>query len=160
MIISRQENLEYIKDQPDFLEFDDPDELLKLIGPAWINDPGIRPRDGWSSAVRVISCGVGMGNATGFQYGGIVPMIGCPDDRYGLNSWSSIDHLRALHAERDGEPWTTLILSYRDDTGEFGHELNVTNFRVLSAEVTITTSDIDDHQAELDALPTPDVTWY
>ncbi|WP_333618438.1 hypothetical protein [Dietzia sp.] len=85
-----------------------------------------------------------MGNAVGFQYGGIVPMISGPGDEFGLNSWDSYDHLRALHAERDGESWTTLILSYRDDTGEFGHELiygddrpelNVTNFRLLSREI-------------------------
>lgn len=255
MITSRQENLEYIKNQPDFNDFDDPDELLVHIGRAWIDDPGMRPREGWSSAVRVISYGVGMGNAVGFQYGGIVPMVGSPHDRWGLNSWDSIDHLRALHAGRDGEAWTTLVLSYRDDTGEFGHELiygddrpelNVTNFRLLpseiirglrptrgtpldipvtargawsavaaykrangkkspplkngeysvdrldggwrvyatgtpdqpehlagigdardhavalvndSAEVTITTSEVDAHQAELDALPTHDTTW-
>ncbi|WP_333618439.1 hypothetical protein [Dietzia sp.] len=46
MVIDTRENLEFIKDQPDFLEFNDPDELLDHIGPAWINDPGLRPRDG------------------------------------------------------------------------------------------------------------------
>lgn len=254
-MISTQENLEYIKDQPDFSDFDDPDELIAHICGAWVDDPNMGPRDWWTSAVLLVSFGEGMGNKTGLQYGGVVPMVGGPDDQFGLNSWDSFEHLRALSAARDGRPWTTLILTYRDDTAEFAHEfiyggdradLDVTGFKPLdkdtvralrptrgtplevpvtaraawsvatdysqlsntphlilkdgeysvdrldggwrvyatgtpdqpehlagigdardhavalvndSAEVTITTSEVDAHQAELDALPTHDTTW-